>query len=133
MKKYLLLCLVLFSSLALSAQNYVSFITEVPFGETITYDTIDIEFVKVVSDSRCPISVTCVRAGEAKVEVNIYKDGRFLSKKEIIISASGVINQKTQLLYSTEEVRIIGTALYPYPQTPDKISSKDYYLELKIN
>ncbi len=40
---------------------------------TVTSNKITVEFVKVLEDSRCPVGVDCVWAGNAKLEVRISK------------------------------------------------------------
>ncbi len=40
-------------------------IANLAFGTTLAIEDVDIEFVKVLEDSRCPKNVNCVRAGKA--------------------------------------------------------------------
>ena len=37
-------------------------------------DNIEIKFLNVTNDSRCPSDVTCVWEGEVKISVNVVKD-----------------------------------------------------------
>ncbi len=103
------------------------------YGTTLAIDEVDIEFVKVIEDSRCPKNVNCVRAGKAVVLVNVYVHGNFIEKKRLEFYPSGFNNEAATTLFNTEELRIIGLNLSPYPITTRKTHKEDYYLELGIN
>ena len=114
-------------------QHYISHQADINFGESFRHGDIRIEFLKILSDSRCPKSVTCIRAGEAEVLVAIYKGKRRIGKKKLIFDASGVVTEQKNLLFSNDEVRIMGMGLFPYPEYPEKIADEAYTLEIKIN
>jgi hypothetical protein len=133
MKRFLILFLFVLCSGHLLAQNYISYQTDIPFGESLIQDQLRLEFVEVIEDSRCPTNVTCVRAGEAKVLVAIYRENKLIEKKVLIFEASGSIDLEKNLLVSNSEIRVIGMSLSPYPLTPKKIPDMNYILELKIN
>ncbi|WP_188373309.1 hypothetical protein [Winogradskyella haliclonae] len=44
-------------------------------NQVLDFDGIEIQFKKVIKDSRCPKSVMCVRAGEAEVLVSVFRNG----------------------------------------------------------
>ncbi len=92
---------------------------------------VTIRFAKVV-DSRCPKQVMCVRAGEAKVWVEIYKGGKYISKKEIQFSASGFISAEMAQLFNSENLIVSGLALSPYPEVPNGLIEKDYTLNVSV-
>ena len=46
--------------------------------QKVSFNDYDVKFKKVITDSRCPKNVMCVRAGEAYVLVSIYKNSHFL-------------------------------------------------------
>jgi len=133
MKRFLILSLFVLCSGHLLAQNYISYQTDIPFGESLIQDQLRLEFVEVIEDSRCPTNVICVRAGEAKVLVAIYRENKLIEKKVLIFEASGSIDLEKNLLVSNSEIRVIGMSLSPYPLTPKKIPDMNYILELKIN
>ena len=126
--KYILL---FFLTISLSAYSQ-STITELNFGEIAHFDDVSVEFVEIISDSRCPKNVQCFRAGEAKVLVAIYKNGKFTHEKTLIFDASGLVLEKNVQLISSENLYIKGLALYPYP-SGGKIVDEKYYLDLQIN
>ena len=110
-----------------------STVTELNYGEVLQVDNIDVEFVKIISDSRCPKNVMCVRAGEAKVLVAIFRNGKFLKEQHLVFHASGVQKEKQNVLFSTEEIQLSGLALLPYPERPGSIQDEDYFLKVQIN
>ncbi len=116
-------------SATLQAQS----VANLNYGTTLAIDEIDIEFVKVIEDSRCPKNVNCVRAGKAVVLVNVYVHGNFIEEKRLEFYPSGFNNQSATTLFKTDGLRISGLNLSPYPIATTKTLKEDYYLELAIN
>ena len=112
---------------------YVSYFTQLNYGDTFTQGDLQIVFAKLVSDSRCPKSVTCIRAGEAIIEVDIYIGGAFVETRELVFAAEGTVSEQNNLMFSSDDIRLMGVALYPYPETPGQLSEGDYRLEIKVN
>jgi hypothetical protein len=108
-------------------------ITSVDFGDIAHFEDVSVEFVKLISDSRCPKNVQCIRAGEAEVLVAVYKNGKFSHEKKLVFHASGVVNQEQLQLFNSEYLNIQGLALHPYPFGVGKIIDENYYLDLQIN
>lgn len=133
MKRLLIIATLIFGLNAISAQNYISYLTEISFKASFQHEDLRIEFIEVTSDSRCPKSVTCVRSGEAKIKVAIYRSDKLVEIKELIFEASGLVDHDANLLFSNADYRILGVSLYPYPETADKIPHDAYTLEIKIN
>lgn len=86
----------------------------------------------MISDSRCPKNITCVRAGEARVFVVISKKGKLIEKKELFFHASVLQDSKSSISYKSEDIQISGIGLFPYPKKPNKILNNEYCLELKL-
>ena len=133
--KYLVFTITLICSLQLSAQTEItidslSVFDSVQFNERITFQQYSIEFKELLSDSRCPKDVICVRAGEAKLLVHVYKNNLFVKETELYIHASGYISKDQNLIAEFDDYYIYGTMLSPYPETKNKIKKKDYQLSL---
>ena len=127
----LMICL---SSLGMAQDNYyVSYFTNLNFGDTFSQGDLQIVFAELVADSRCPKTVTCIRAGEARVEVDIYIRGEFVETRELIFPAEGTVSEKNNLFFNSEGIRLMGMALYPYPEAPGQLSESDYSLEIRVN
>lgn len=95
-------------------------------GEELLLEDISIKFIKVISDSRCPESVTCIWEGEAEVLLGINFNQAYFEKQVVVKGSTSEVlemgNLQLSLLY-----------LDPYPVTPKKINPKDYSLGLQLN
>ena len=118
--------------------QFVSFAQETPVkihssilqaGELFKLGEVTVLFKEVISDSRCPKQVTCIWAGEAKVLLEIYENGKFLENK-IISSAGG--NGIQQFSAAGILYNISGIQLLPYPEVHSKIKP-EYTLRLSLS
>lgn len=117
-------------SVTLNAQTTVA---NLSYGTSMAIDEVDIEFVKVIEDSRCPVNVNCIQAGRAIVLVNIFANGIFLEERKLQFYPSGFSNQSATTLFNADGLQITGLNLMPYPVALSKTSKEEYYLELAIN
>jgi hypothetical protein len=108
-------------------------IANLAFGTTLAIEDVDIEFVKVLEDSRCPKNVNCVRAGKAIVLVNVYVNGNFIEERKLKFYPSGFSNESVNTLFKANGLRIGGLNLMPYPVASSKTHKEDYFLELAID
>lgn len=108
-------------------------IASLNYGTTIAIDEVDIEFVEVLEDSRCPANVSCIQAGKAVVLVNVFVDGRFLEERKLEFHPSGFSNQNVSTLFIADGLRITGLNLMPYPVALSKTPKEAYFLELAID
>lgn len=108
-------------------------IANLNYGTTIAIDEVDLEFVKLIEDSRCPKNVNCVRAGKAVVLVKVYIEGNFIEERQLEFYPSGFSNESVNTLFNSEGIRITGLNLMPYPVALSKTHEEDYFLELAIN
>ena len=97
-------------------------------GEYQSVNDVEITFLKVIEDSRCPKDVDCVWAGQAKIKVLINEKGKEAFEKEIIISGSGI----AAILYKSDAFVIKAVRLSPYPKTSTPINSRVYFLEVQV-
>ena len=135
MKKLVLLFILSFVFTISHAQkpfvkDSLSVSTSLGFQQKATFNDYQVTFKKLVSDSRCPKDVMCIRAGEAKVLVSISKNGHFIEDKEIVIHASGYVSESNNLAFNAEDFKVYGFALTPYPKTTEDIPEKNYTLEV---
>ncbi len=98
------------------------------FGQSaqIQYrDEFIIKFQDVVEDSRCPIDVDCVWAGNAKILLKIaqtdYIINSTLEPKEIYYSGQKGIQYRIKLI-----------SVSPYPNSEEKIILKNYSVRLIV-
>lgn len=72
----------------------------------------------------------CIRAGEAEIMISIYKNGRFIEDKKVVIYASSFVGETNNLAFKTKDYKIYAFSLSPYPQSVNDINVKDYQLEI---
>lgn len=96
---------------------------ELTFGEAsyVGTDTTTVEFVDVLEDSRCPRNVTCIWAGNGKVQL------RFSQK---MVRLNTYLDPKDS---TVSEVNIQLLSLDPYPEYPDNIKKEDYRIHLLLS
>lgn len=96
-------------------------------GKMVSFGDKSIEFIKVISDSRCPREVTCVWAGEATVLVGIYENGKLIERKEVTLQPRKEILE----LFSANNKLISAYSLDPYPKikTPN---ASEYMLNVLV-
>ncbi|MEN8614944.1 hypothetical protein ABFB09_06665 [Dehalogenimonas sp. THU2] len=92
----------------------------------IESEDMTITFDKVLNDSRCPESVTCIWAGQVQVLVTIELDGR---KETLTLTQSGLTGDPASQLY---EKYVLEFNISPYPQTEQTIRVADYRLEITV-
>ena len=138
MKTYILL-LVVFVSGNLVAQDSTSIEVETPkivsklqLGKTYSLDTVQIKFVDVLSDSRCPSDVTCVWAGQVIALVEVYENKTLIEKKELVFEPGKNKNKELMTLFTSKKSIIIAHNVLPYPKSREKIKKEDYYLQLEV-
>lgn len=52
-----------------------SMLVPLEVGQTGTLANISIRLIEIVEDSRCPVQVTCIQAGDLRVAINLISDG----------------------------------------------------------
>ena len=89
-------------------------------GATATMDDgLRLKFDRVSADSRCPIDVQCVRAGEAILSVSLVSANGTPETREMRTDASG-----SQISYGNHTIRL--AALAPAPRSTQEIRPQDY-------
>jgi hypothetical protein len=91
-------------------------------GQTATVRGTDtrITFKRVSEDSRCPVDVTCVWAGDAKIEIVIEPNGSAITRILSITSPN-----ETQV--GNLRIRFVG--LSPVPRQADGNAPRNYLAE----
>ncbi len=84
-----------------------------------------ITFRQVSEDSRCPTDVTCVWAGDAKIEITISRNGSDDTK---VVSLTPPNNET-----SSGDVRIRFVGLAPVPRQADAGKPKAYVAQLVVS
>lgn len=101
-------------------------------GEQLQFGDRSIKFKELISDSRCPSNVTCVWAGEAKVLVEIFQNGKLCGEEVLVISGGGQGSVLLENIFAGAAYKITGFNLQPYPEAPIKRKPSDYTLSLDV-
>ena len=101
---------------------------KITLGQTITIENHQLKFVKVLEDSHCPKEVTCIWAGRAKVQVEVWKNGEDSIIKELIFGQVNQGESKELTLFTSEEKTVKGYALKPYPSSEVSSDKREYVL-----
>ncbi|MDX1542590.1 MAG: hypothetical protein R3214_01490 [Christiangramia sp.] len=110
-------------------------------GDSMAMGDRTIKVKKIISDSRCPKGVTCIWAGEVKVLVEFYENGKFKGNK--VVSGSGIPVGEYKIVpgfsisisefFDVEELNIRKLVVTPYPEAGYKISPEEYSVELTVS
>jgi hypothetical protein len=84
-----------------------------------------ITFHGVTTDSRCPMDVVCVWAGDAIIAVSLSQTAGGQAERELHTTPNG--SEATYLAYSITLV-----ALAPYPRSDRQIRPEDYVATLTV-
>jgi hypothetical protein len=88
------------------------------FGE----QKLDVEFVRVVEDSRCPTDVTCVWAGEVKVQLSTRIGAAEAVPHEIVAGQQATVG----------DFRLVVVQVQPEKVSTHEISPEEYRVTLKV-
>ena len=92
---------------------------------TIKDTKLKLSFVAVPEDSRCPSSVVCAWAGNAKLNLEIQK-----ARKKVSPFSLNTLLEPKGVKYKGYQIRLI--KLSPYPVTAGSINPADYEATLVI-
>ncbi|PSG90447.1 hypothetical protein [Aurantibacter aestuarii] len=129
---YFLLPFFLLASLTYAQDTTVvkapKIVMEQKINQAIPVNNMSVTLLKVLSDSRCPIGVTCIWAGEAKVLVEVITNGK-KEKKEVFITSNG-LTKSSSFIASDGEFNINAIDLLPYPEEGKTIG--EYILKINV-
>jgi len=94
---------------------------------SIRGEDLEITFLEVLEDSRCPKNVECIWAGRAKSLIEL-KTGD--SAERVELSEPGLTEPPNSLTYLDYSITFM---LLPYPEEPDKIEDDEYRLLLTVS
>lgn len=78
-----------------------------------------VEFERVSADSRCPIDVHCITAGDATVKVALHHPSLPRAAEEL-----HTMESRRQVFYAGHRIRLV--RLEPQPRSTSPIAPKDY-------
>jgi hypothetical protein len=109
-------------------------ITKLYLGKTYQVKDVQIKFVDVLTDSRCPEDVTCIWAGQVIALIEVFKNKMLLEQKELIFEPGKNTDENLRILFTSDEENIMANAVLPYPKkSKEKIKKEEYYLQLEMS
>ncbi|MDX1278064.1 hypothetical protein [Oceanihabitans sediminis] len=138
MKPILFFVAIIFSSFSF-AQDTTSvkrveapiIVSKLYLGEAMLFEDLEVRFVEVVEDSRCPKNVNCIWAGEVTILVEVYRDSKKIAERKLTISPTNSMENLLGNIFASEEISISGINIMPYPVAGQKPAKEDYYLQLE--
>ena len=89
-------------------------------------EDLQMEFLEVVADSRCPKDVTCIWAGEVRCLVELVSSG---SSERVELTQPGLTGDSNRQAFKGYELSFTVT---PYPEAGKPIPRGDYRLILTV-
>lgn len=126
----LLLCLLLVGaplsgcSSSIKASLDSQFTLSVGQSASIENEPIEIKFIGVTADSRCPIGVQCIRAGDVTCEVEITCNG---TSKRVLLTQPTRSGGTDGNVF---ENYLFDIEVSPYPEAGKQIAKNDYKLSM---
>lgn len=94
-------------------------------GQRAHVGSLTLEFLSVVQDSRCPVNVQCITAGNAKVQIRIKDD-----KGEWITAELNTTTQPISVVHGGQEIRLL--EILPKPREGATPKQSDYIASFSI-
>ena len=92
-------------------------------------NNIDVKFLNVTDDSRCPSDVTCIWQGKSTITVNVVKDGKNVGN----FSLTSGLGDKNATVQIFDGYFLQLTKIEPYPKSGTKILLSDYVATLELS
>ena len=92
-------------------------------------NNIDVKFLNVTDDSRCPSDVTCIWQGKSTITVNVVKSGQNVGN----FSLTSGLGDKNATVQIFDGYFLQLTKIEPYPKSGTKILLSDYVATLELS
>ncbi len=114
-----------FAGIAVADSRQTSeFVVRVNQEKAVRGTRIRLKFIELIEDSRCPVDVQCIWAGNARIKVSLSKNGR----SEIVELNTTV--PKTSVQFGGYEFRFVG--LSPSPRSNIRINRYGYVATVEL-
>ena len=92
-------------------------------------NNVDVKFLNVTDDSRCPSDVTCIWQGKSTITVNVIKSGQNVGNYNL---TSG-LGDKNATVQISDGYFLQLTKIEPYPKSGTKIPLSDYVATFELS
>lgn len=134
MKNVLLLSLLLFYTFSFSQSSTAEkvSIAKVTQKKCLKKKGFTLVLKEVVSDSRCPVGLNCIWAGEATAIISVYKDAKLVEDNTMVFSMK---NQEENKLWFCKylpdnQKNLKSVQVMPYPNKDTPIDKKKYFVKV---
>lgn len=105
---------------------------DIRVGRVVTLDggRLRVRFTRVASDSRCPVDVDCIWAGNAEVLIEVGERG-WKGKRTLTLNTSGITDKPREARYGRYTLKLVGLA--PPPRSTRKIAAGRYTATLLVS
>ena len=86
---------------------------------------LNITFIELVEDSRCPEGVNCIWAGNGKIKVTVRK-----GRHKAVSFELNTMTEPKSFVYQGYDITLVKLA--PYPKVDVEINKRDYVATLKV-
>lgn len=93
---------------------------------SITGEPLEVRFVRVISDSRCPQGATCIWQGEVSCQVEITYQG---TAETMVLVQPGLTTTPSSTDFNDYHLEF---NVQPYPQLGKETDKRDYRLQLTV-
>jgi hypothetical protein len=108
---------------------------KIKVGRVVTLDggNLRVRFDRVASDSRCPVDVTCVWAGNAEVQLEVSAKGwrRWQGQRTLKLNTNASTERPGEEQYRRYTIKLVG--LSPQPRSRRKIPAGQYTATLLVS
>jgi hypothetical protein len=95
----------------------------------IRTERLEVNFIEVTEDSRCPSDVACIWQGQVTVGLNLTKNGKNFGKLNLTLSPDG--NNLAMQSFDRYTVKLM--QVLPYPKSDQKTRIADYSVTLVVS
>ena len=116
MKKFIIItAITLFTAMATLAKDPETFSVRIGEQKVTKAGKITVKFIEVLEDSRCPVNVNCVWAGNAKIKISLKK-GRKAAKTCELNSGLGL----TTIVFEGYDITFVDLRLKPGEEVKER-------------
>lgn len=132
MKKFILLFLATLLFSCASQKQVVNSLAITTENVQCYNEYVGFKIEKIISDSRCPKDVQCIRLGEVEVLLSVYQGSKKMEEKQLTIDYKNFEKNKD---YFESKLSLENRIISAINLTPEKIQGKkieesDYVLQL---
>jgi hypothetical protein len=97
---------------------------------SVAAENLEIKFLEVVSDSRCPTGVYCPWQGQVSCLVQVTKANISSPPYKMVLTQPGLTEEYAKETFDGHEISF---SVMPYPVAGKSIPTADYRLQLIVN